>query len=85
MLTALRFVTPINSLASNLLNERVVQNATRTDARVQELTDKHTHAHTHTYTHTHAHTHTHTDTHPYTRELRGTEHKNVLMNTTSFS
>ena len=79
MLTALRFVTPINSLASNLLNERVVQNATRTDARVQELTDKHTHAHTHT--HTHAHTYTHTDTHPYTRELRGTENKNVLMNT----
>ena len=83
MLIALRFVTPINSPASNLLNERVVQNATRTGARVQELTDKHTHAHTHTYTHTHthAHTHAHTDTHLYTRELRGTEQKNVLMNT----
>ena len=40
-----------------------------------------TNTHMHTHIHTHAHTHAHTDTHPYTRELRGTEHKNVLMNT----
>ena len=65
MLTALRFVTPINSPASNPLNARVMQNGTRTDALVQELTVKHTHIHTH----------------PYTRELRGTENKNMLINT----
>ena len=41
----------------------------------------HTHTHTHAHAHIHIHAHTHTDTHPYTRELRGTEHKNVLMNT----
>ena len=44
-------------------------------------THTHTHTHTQTHTHTHARTHAHADTHLYTRELGGTEQKNVLMNT----
>ena len=62
MLTALRFVTTINSPASNPLNARLMQIRTRTHARVQELTDKHTHTHIHTRTQRHrkqAHAHKH--------------------------